>query len=99
VAKGLSYRIVGTTFTGACSFVVTGSLRAAFIIGAVEVTTKLLLFWGHERLWNRIRWGRHRGPVARPTVRPVAQVSELRSATSNAESAAVPIGIEARRQG
>jgi uncharacterized membrane protein len=58
VAKGISYRIVGTLSTATLSFAVTGSTRTAMILGSAEVVVKLLLFWGHERVWARVPWGR-----------------------------------------
>ncbi len=27
-------------------------------IAATEVITKILLYWLHERVWNRIKWGK-----------------------------------------
>lgn len=58
VAKGISYRFVGTLFTTAISFAVTGSAKTAMLFGSMEVTVKVILFWAHERLWARVRWGR-----------------------------------------
>lgn len=60
VAKGLSYRVVATLSTVAISFALTGSLATATLIGSVEAVAKIALFWGHERLWHRIPWGRAR---------------------------------------
>lgn len=60
VAKGVSYRCVGSLATVVISFVMTGSVRTASLIGSAEVVTKVLIFWGHERLWHRIPWGRRR---------------------------------------
>jgi hypothetical protein len=30
----------------------------------VEVTFKIVAFWGHERIWARIRWGRGHDDIA-----------------------------------
>ena len=40
------------------SFLVTGRLTLAISIGFIELFTKLLLFYVHERVWNRISFGR-----------------------------------------
>jgi uncharacterized membrane protein len=58
VLKGLSYRSFATLSTIGISFALTGSIKTASLIGAAEAAAKILLFWGHERLWHRIRWGR-----------------------------------------
>ena len=57
--KAISYRTAGTLLTTTMSLVMTGSAKTAMLLGCAEVTTKLVLYWAHERLWSRIHWGRH----------------------------------------
>ena len=59
VLKGVSYRCFGTLFTTALSFVMTRSTKTALLLGAAEFSFKVILFWGHERVWAKVRWGRH----------------------------------------
>jgi uncharacterized membrane protein len=40
------------------SFIVTGKFSLALSIGFIELFTKLGLFYFHERIWNRIAYGR-----------------------------------------
>ena len=35
-----------------------GDLVAGLSIGASELITKIVLYYLHERLWSRIKWGR-----------------------------------------
>jgi uncharacterized membrane protein len=58
VVKGLSYRIFGTLVTIAISYKVTGSVKSSFSIGAIDVVSKIFLFYVHERAWLRVKWGR-----------------------------------------
>jgi uncharacterized membrane protein len=58
IAKAVSWRITGTIDTIVVSYVVTGRLAVAVSIGAVEVFTKIGLYYFHERVWNRIAYGR-----------------------------------------
>ena len=58
VAKAVSWRIIGTLDTMLVSWFLTGELKTALAIGAVEVITKMLLYFGHERIWNRINFGK-----------------------------------------
>jgi uncharacterized membrane protein len=58
VMKGVSYRLLASLSTVAISFALTGNGRTATLIGSSEVLAKILLFWGHERVWHRIHWGR-----------------------------------------
>ena len=57
LAKAISWRITGTLDTFIISWVITGHLALAGGIAATEVITKVGLYWLHERVWNRIRWG------------------------------------------
>ena len=58
VAKSLSWRTIGTIDTILISWLVTGTLSLAFSIGAIELVTKMMLYFFHERLWNTISWGK-----------------------------------------
>jgi uncharacterized membrane protein len=60
VVKALSWRITGTMDTIVVSYIVTGNPHLAFTIGGVEVVTKFILYFFHERLWNKIGWGREK---------------------------------------
>ena len=55
--KGVSWRFFGTIDTMTIAFFVTGNYGKAFSIGAIEVFSKILLFYLHERVWHRIKLG------------------------------------------
>lgn len=57
--KAASWRVLGTCDTIVISFLITGKIKMAVSIGAVELFTKISLFYLHERLWNRISMGRY----------------------------------------
>jgi len=52
--KSVSWRIVGTIDTMVISYFITGKLTIAVSIGSVEVLTKTILYYFHERLWAHI---------------------------------------------
>jgi len=56
-AKVFSWRITGTVDTILITFLLTDSIAISFSIGGVEVFTKIILYYFHERLWNTISWG------------------------------------------
>jgi len=58
LAKTISWRIIGTLDTVLISWLITGTLVLAFSIGAIELITKMVLYFFHERTWNTIKWGR-----------------------------------------
>ncbi len=60
IVKSISWRFIGTLDTIVIAYFVTGEISTAFEIGFTEVFTKMLLFYLHERFWNRItRKGNH----------------------------------------
>jgi uncharacterized membrane protein len=61
LVKSISWRLTGTLDTIVVSLLVTGKLKVAISIGMVELFTKLVLYYFHERTWNRISLGRVRG--------------------------------------
>ncbi|MCT7500109.1 DUF2061 domain-containing protein [Aliarcobacter cryaerophilus] len=57
VVKTISWRTVGTLDTIIVSYFVTGNLVMAASIGTIEVITKMILYYFHERAWNRLKFG------------------------------------------
>ena len=56
--KAVSWRVTGTLDTFIISLVVTGKPAIAVSISAIELFTKIALYYGHERVWARIHWGK-----------------------------------------
>lgn len=53
IAKTVSWRIIGTLDTMILSGIITGSWITGLAIGSVEVVTKMVLYFLHERAWYR----------------------------------------------
>ena len=51
--KTVTWRVVGTLDTFILSWLITGSWRTGLTIGGVEVITKMILYFFHERAWYR----------------------------------------------
>lgn len=58
LVKTISWRVIGTIDTIIISWWITGALDFAFSIGAVELISKMILYFFHERAWNSINWGK-----------------------------------------
>ncbi|MGB3144155.1 MAG: DUF2061 domain-containing protein [Maribacter sp.] len=58
IVKSISWRMIGTLDTILISWIVTGQVKLALSIGVVELFTKMLLYFFHERIWNKINWGK-----------------------------------------
>jgi uncharacterized membrane protein len=61
LAKAVSWRITGTCDTILISWIITGQAKWALSIGVIELFTKITLYYFHERLWNRLDYGRAKG--------------------------------------
>ena len=55
IAKTVSWRIVGTLDTIILAGIITGSWEMGFAIGGIEVLTKMILYYFHERAWYSYR--------------------------------------------
>lgn len=59
LVKAYSYRCCGTLTTIVISYAITGHFIVSLGIGATEMIVKPFIYWCHERVWSRIRWGRN----------------------------------------
>jgi uncharacterized membrane protein len=57
LAKGVSWRIVGTLDTFLWSLLITRQPFSAGSIATLETFTKIALYYGHERAWRLVPWG------------------------------------------
>ena len=60
IAKGISWRIVATTTTIIIVYLFFGRLDLAIAAGLIETVLKVALYWGHEKIWQKIHWGKKR---------------------------------------
>ncbi|SHI63576.1 DUF2061 domain-containing protein [Flavobacterium haoranii] len=51
--KAVTWRLLGTIDTMVISYFMTGSVKIAFSIGSFEVFTKMVLYFIHEKVWDR----------------------------------------------
>lgn len=55
--KGITWRMIGTIDTIIISFTLTGKVKVALSIGGIEVFSKIILYFFHEKIWQRIKFG------------------------------------------
>ena len=55
--KTISWRVVGTLDTILLAWLITGNPLTGIKIGSAEVVSKMLLYFGHEKLWYKINFG------------------------------------------
>ena len=56
--KAFTWRTLATIDTFVLSFIVTNELKWATSIALFEILTKAILYYLHERVWNKFNWGR-----------------------------------------
>ena len=57
ITKALTWRALASLATFIISYIVTGNFAAATGIASVQVVVNLILYYVHERIWNKINWG------------------------------------------
>jgi uncharacterized membrane protein len=57
IIKAVTYRSTGTVTTAAITWGVTGEWQTALAVGSIEPLVKLLIYYVHERLGQRVRIG------------------------------------------
>ena len=60
IVKTITWRIVGTLDTFLLSWLITGSAKIGAAIGGIEIVTKMILYYFHERAWYSYRPNRNR---------------------------------------
>lgn len=61
--KSVVWRAVGVVILGGISYAVTRNLGAMTVITVLFHGVRLVLYYWHERLWERVSWGRIRHPL------------------------------------
>ena len=58
IVKGISWRVVATTTTILIVYFFFDRLDLAIAAGLIETVLKVGLYWAHERIWQKLRWGK-----------------------------------------
>ena len=57
IAKTITWRIIASTDTLIIAWILTGSWKIGGSIAIIEVITKMVLYYLHERAWYASNWG------------------------------------------
>ena len=58
LVKTISWRITGSLATMIITYIVVGDLTVAGSVAVIQMVFNTLLYFIHERIWNKIQWGR-----------------------------------------
>ena len=56
--KTVTWRILASLDTFLIAWLVSGSISIGGWIAMIEIVTKLIIYYFHERAGNKIKWGR-----------------------------------------
>ncbi len=63
-AKSIVWRIIGIVLLGVIAYAITGNWKEMTIITVLFHTIRMVLYYCHERIWERVSWGRLRHPLS-----------------------------------
>ena len=63
IAKTITWRIVGTIDTMLLGWLITGDPIVGIKVGGLELFTKMLLYYFHERAWYKSKFGVERNNI------------------------------------
>lgn len=78
LAKTITWRIVATTDTVLLSWLITGDPILGLKIGLIEVVTKMVLYYIHERIWYKVNLAKD-GKILESKKRHIAKTFTWRS--------------------
>lgn len=58
IVKAISWRATGSIDTMVITFLITGKWTFALAVSGVELFTKIGLYYAHERIWEKLSFGR-----------------------------------------
>ena len=58
LSKAVSWRIIASVTTIVIVWIATGDLALSAAVGGLDVILKFILYFIHERGWDRIKWGK-----------------------------------------
>ena len=58
LVKTESWRLTGSGATFVISYLIAGNFAVAGTIAMIQLVANTMLYFVHERIWNRIGWGR-----------------------------------------
>jgi uncharacterized membrane protein len=59
LVKTISWRLTGSGATFLISYAIAGNFAVAGTIATVQLISNTILYFVHERVWNRIHWGQN----------------------------------------
>ena len=76
--KSFVWRILGIVILGFISWIITHSWKEMTIITVLFHSIRVILYYFHERLWEKISWGRVKHPLSILPVKKELEPEDLK---------------------
>jgi|SRR5688572_15624343 uncharacterized membrane protein len=63
MVKSITWRIVGVVLLSGITYMVTRDWKEMTIITTVFHSIRMVMYYFHERIWLRVKWGRKTHPL------------------------------------
>jgi uncharacterized membrane protein len=64
IVKAISWRVLATLTTITIVFLFTRRVMLSLGVGLAEIIAKITFYYLHERIWDRVSWGRSKHPLS-----------------------------------
>ena len=62
LAKAATWRVIAFLVTIIAVYIYSKDIKESLVIGISANVVKMFLYYAHERIWNRIKFGRLKAP-------------------------------------
>ena len=63
MVKSITWRIIGIFLLGVIAWAITHNWKEMTLITVLFHSVRMVLYYFHERIWLRVKWGRIRHPL------------------------------------
>ena len=77
VTKAMSYRILGSLCIMLIVFTFTRKVALGIGVGIFDFLAKITLFYLHERIWAKVKWGKVKHPLEELAVKKELEPQDL----------------------
>ncbi|MFH1305771.1 MAG: DUF2061 domain-containing protein [Candidatus Omnitrophota bacterium] len=60
--KALTWRVIALLVTMIAVYIYSGDIKESLVVGISANLIKFFLYYAHERIWNKVHFGRKKGP-------------------------------------
>lgn len=58
ITKAITWRLIASVATFLIAWHITKEIEASVVVGTSDMVIKIALYFFHERIWNKINWGK-----------------------------------------